>query len=53
MKEILDYLYFISLGVWATCLFITACYDNSIPMWISLVVMTTLNFARQGYSRYK
>lgn len=42
-KDILTYLYFISLGVWSTCLFITVCYDNSIPMWISLIAMNVLN----------
>lgn len=49
-KEVLDILYWISLGVWLTCLFITIGYGNSIPMWISLIVMNVLNFARRDYN---
>lgn len=45
-KEILTYLYFTLLGIWITCLFITVCYDNSIPMWISLIVMNVVNMWR-------
>lgn len=39
ITEIFKFLYAVSLGVWTTSLFITVFYDNSIPMWISLVVM--------------
>lgn len=48
-KDILTYLYFILLGVWVTCLFIAVCYDNSIPAWISLIVMNLLYVWRIGY----
>ena len=37
----------VSLGVWVTCLFITICYGNQIPMWVALSVMNVLNFARR------
>ena len=47
--DIISTLYWISLGAWLTCLFITIFYDNSIPMWISLIVMNSLNFTRIAY----
>ena len=46
MKDVLTWLCFISLGVWMTCLFITIFYNNSIPMWIALIVMNVLNMWR-------
>ena len=42
MKDILTTLFWISLGIWIACLFITIFYDNSIPMWISVVVMDAI-----------
>lgn len=39
MKEVFEFLYDVSLGAWFTSLFITIYYGNSIPMWITLVVM--------------
>lgn len=39
LKKIFELLYYISTGAWVTSLFITIYYDNSIPMWILLVVM--------------
>ena len=38
--------YFISLGIWITCLFIAIFYCNTIPMWISLIVMNVLSLSR-------
>lgn len=38
-KELFNFLYAVSLGAWITSMFITTYYDNSIPMWILLVVM--------------
>ena len=46
MKDIITYLYFISLGIWITCLFIAIFYCNTIPMWISLIVMNVLSLSR-------
>lgn len=46
-KEVLDILFWISLGVWVTCLFISIFYGNHIPMWVALIVMNVLNFARR------
>ena len=48
MKDILTALYWVSLGVWITCLFITICYSNQIPMWISLIVMNVLDMWRRS-----
>lgn len=48
--EVLNNLYFLSMGVWATSLFITAFYDNPIPMWISLIIMNIL-FALRNRAR--
>lgn len=42
MKDFLTFLYAVSIGVWATSLFITIFYNNPIPMWILLIVMNTL-----------
>jgi len=44
--KIFGFLYAVSLGVWITSLFIYTCYDNSIPMWISLVAMNVFNALR-------
>lgn len=38
-KEIFGFLYAASVGAWATSLFISACYNNSIPMRILIIVM--------------
>ena len=46
MKDILTILYWISLGVWVTCLFIAIFYGNQIPMWIALIVMNVFNMWR-------
>jgi len=46
-EKVLNNLFWVSLGVWATCLFITVCYGNSIPMWIALIVMNALNILRR------
>lgn len=42
MRNFFRSLYYISVGVWMTSLFITAYYGNSIPMWISLIIMDIL-----------
>lgn len=42
MKAVFEFLYAVSLGAWITSLFITTYYNNSIPMWILLVVMNVL-----------
>lgn len=43
LKEIFELLYYISIGAWVTSLFITLHYNNSIPMWILLVVMNAFH----------
>lgn len=48
-KEIFKFLYAVSLGVWLTGLFITVCYDNSVPMWISLIVMNVFNILKEEW----
>lgn len=46
MREVFKFLYPVSVGVWVTSLFITACYNNSIPMWVSLVAMNAFNILK-------
>lgn len=46
MKDVMTILYWISLGVWITCCFITIFSNNQIPMWIALVVMNVINIWR-------
>lgn len=46
-KKVLNNLFWASVGVWATCCIITICYDNSIPMWIAVIVMNVLNYAKR------
>ena len=45
-KELFKFLHAVSLGVWCTSMFITICYDNSIPMWISLIVMNIFSILK-------
>ena len=46
-KNTLNNLFWASVGVWVTCGFIAVCYDNSIPMWVALIVMNALYYAKQ------
>ena len=47
MKEVFKFLHAVSIGAWIMSLFITAYYDNSIPMWILLVVMNGFMIAKE------
>jgi len=39
-------LYYVSVGIWCMSIFINVTYNDSAPMWISLVIMNVLNGLR-------
>ena len=45
-KELFKFFHAVSFGVWCTSMFIAIFYDNSIPMWISLIVMNILSILK-------
>lgn len=49
-KELFKLLYAVSLGAWMTSMFIAACYDNPIPMWVLLVIMNVLYILKEKYN---
>lgn len=51
IKEVLTILYYISIGAWITTLVITVYTGVSLPMWIALIVMNGLNFARMDWRK--
>lgn len=50
MREVYGFLYDVSLGVWIASLFIAGCYDNVVPMWISLVIMNIFYVLKEAPS---
>lgn len=51
--EVFNNLYYLSIGVWVASLFITVFYNNSIPMWISLIITNVLLALRDRSARCK